>query len=177
MRLPRKSSNAPHNCATRLPGGPAVALERYNLSSEHNSIPPDTLLPRFLRNLADDPAHFGPRARWRGRAAHSCRLRQQPPLLGALASNLSIARSAHAAGSETLRVGLIGCGGRGDRSSGPSTSGRSACLADGAGGRLRRQAADELAEFAQHVPGQGRGHAGAVLHRLRRLSKRDQLRG
>jgi predicted dehydrogenase len=32
---------------------------------------------------------------------------------GALAANLSIARSAHAAGSDVLRVGLIGCGGRG----------------------------------------------------------------
>jgi predicted dehydrogenase len=32
---------------------------------------------------------------------------------GALAANLSIARAAHAAGSDTLRVGLIGCGGRG----------------------------------------------------------------
>ena len=32
---------------------------------------------------------------------------------GALAANLSIARGAHAAGSDVLRVGLIGCGGRG----------------------------------------------------------------
>ncbi len=32
---------------------------------------------------------------------------------GALAANLSIARSAHAAGSDVLKVGLIGCGGRG----------------------------------------------------------------
>jgi len=32
---------------------------------------------------------------------------------GALAANLSIARSAYAAGSDVLRVGLIGCGGRG----------------------------------------------------------------
>ena len=33
--------------------------------------------------------------------------------MAALAANLSIARSAHAAGSDVLRVGLIGCGGRG----------------------------------------------------------------
>ncbi len=32
---------------------------------------------------------------------------------GALAVNLSVARSAHAAGSDVLRLGLIGCGGRG----------------------------------------------------------------
>ncbi len=32
---------------------------------------------------------------------------------GALAANLSIARSAHAAGSDVLKLGLIGCGGRG----------------------------------------------------------------
>jgi len=32
---------------------------------------------------------------------------------GALAGGVSIARSAHAAGSDVLRVGLIGCGGRG----------------------------------------------------------------
>jgi len=32
---------------------------------------------------------------------------------GAAATTLSLARSAHAAGSETLRVGLVGCGGRG----------------------------------------------------------------
>jgi predicted dehydrogenase len=32
---------------------------------------------------------------------------------GALAAKLSIARNAHAAGSDLLRVGLIGCGGRG----------------------------------------------------------------
>jgi len=32
---------------------------------------------------------------------------------GALAGGLSIGRSAHAAGSDTLKVGLVGCGGRG----------------------------------------------------------------
>ena len=32
---------------------------------------------------------------------------------GALASGLLVSRSAHAAGSDTLKVGLIGCGGRG----------------------------------------------------------------
>src|SRR5438132_14015787 len=32
---------------------------------------------------------------------------------GALASELSVARSAHAAGNDVIRVGLIGCGGRG----------------------------------------------------------------
>ncbi|MCE9604795.1 MAG: Gfo/Idh/MocA family oxidoreductase [Planctomycetia bacterium] len=32
---------------------------------------------------------------------------------GAIASELSIARSAHAAGSDVLKVGLVGCGGRG----------------------------------------------------------------
>jgi len=34
-------------------------------------------------------------------------------MTGALASQLSIARSAHAAGDDVLRVGLVGCGGRG----------------------------------------------------------------
>jgi len=33
---------------------------------------------------------------------------------GALAANLSISRAAHAAGSDVLRVGLVGCGGRGN---------------------------------------------------------------
>jgi len=32
---------------------------------------------------------------------------------GAIAANLTVARSAHAAGSDVLKVGLIGCGGRG----------------------------------------------------------------
>ena len=32
---------------------------------------------------------------------------------GALAGSLSIARSAHAAGDDTLKIALIGCGGRG----------------------------------------------------------------
>jgi len=32
---------------------------------------------------------------------------------GAVAANLSIARSAHAAGSDVLKIGLVGCGGRG----------------------------------------------------------------
>ncbi len=32
---------------------------------------------------------------------------------GAAAGSLSLARSAHAAGSDVLRIGLIGCGGRG----------------------------------------------------------------
>ncbi|MBN8627809.1 MAG: Gfo/Idh/MocA family oxidoreductase, partial [Planctomycetes bacterium] len=32
---------------------------------------------------------------------------------GAVAGSLSIARSAHAAGSDVLKVGLVGCGGRG----------------------------------------------------------------
>ena len=32
---------------------------------------------------------------------------------GALAGSLAIGRSAHAAGSDALKVGLIGCGGRG----------------------------------------------------------------
>ena len=41
-------------------------------------------------------------------------LQQSGALLGsALAAGLPIARSAHAAGSDILRVGLIGCGGRG----------------------------------------------------------------
>lgn len=34
-------------------------------------------------------------------------------LSGVLASNLGIARSAHAAGDDTIRIGLVGCGGRG----------------------------------------------------------------
>ena len=34
-------------------------------------------------------------------------------LAGAAATNLLISRSAHAAGSETSKIGLIGCGGRG----------------------------------------------------------------
>ncbi|MGC3969364.1 MAG: twin-arginine translocation signal domain-containing protein [Pirellulales bacterium] len=32
---------------------------------------------------------------------------------GAVAGSLSIARSAHAAGSDVLKIGLVGCGGRG----------------------------------------------------------------
>ncbi|MBN2291262.1 MAG: twin-arginine translocation signal domain-containing protein [Pirellulales bacterium] len=32
---------------------------------------------------------------------------------GSLAANLSIARSAHAAGDETVKIAFIGCGGRG----------------------------------------------------------------
>jgi predicted dehydrogenase len=37
---------------------------------------------------------------------------------GALASGLSVARGAHAAGSDLLRIGLIGCGGRGTGAAG-----------------------------------------------------------
>ena len=32
---------------------------------------------------------------------------------GALAGSLSVARSAHAAGDDTIKIALIGCGGRG----------------------------------------------------------------
>ncbi|MFQ5983271.1 MAG: gfo/Idh/MocA family oxidoreductase, partial [Woeseiaceae bacterium] len=34
---------------------------------------------------------------------------------GSLASGLTIARSAHAAGSDLIKVGLVGCGGRGTK--------------------------------------------------------------
>ena len=37
---------------------------------------------------------------------------------GALLGGLSLARSAHAAGSDLLKVGLIGCGGRGSGAAG-----------------------------------------------------------
>lgn len=37
---------------------------------------------------------------------------------GAVASQLSVARSAHAAGDDVLRVGLVGCGGRGSGAAG-----------------------------------------------------------
>ena len=37
---------------------------------------------------------------------------------GALVGTLPIARSAHAAGSDTIRLGLIGCGGRGTGAAG-----------------------------------------------------------
>ena len=36
-------------------------------------------------------------------------------LSGVAASNLSICRSAHARGIDTIKVGMIGCGGRGAR--------------------------------------------------------------
>ena len=48
---------------------------------------------------------------------HSSRrdfLKTSSAALGAaVAANLSVGRSAHAAGSDILKVGLIGCGGRG----------------------------------------------------------------
>ena len=41
---------------------------------------------------------------------------------GALASTLGIARSAHAAGDETIKLALIGCGGRGTGACGQALS-------------------------------------------------------
>src|SRR2546421_10851904 len=41
---------------------------------------------------------------------------------GTLLSGLSIERSAHAAGDDTLRIALIGGGGRGSRAGGPALS-------------------------------------------------------
>ena len=40
-------------------------------------------------------------------------LKQSGVLAGSAMAGLAISRSAHAAGSDTLKVGLIGCGGRG----------------------------------------------------------------
>ena len=59
---------------------------------------------------------------------------------GALAGGLSLSRSAHAAGGDTLRIGLIGCGGRGTGAAVNALNADSNCklvaLADAFGDRL-----------------------------------------
>src|SRR5688500_4396433 len=42
--------------------------------------------------------------------------------VGAVAGSLSVARTAHAAGSDEIKVGLIGCGGRGSGAAGDTLS-------------------------------------------------------
>ena len=60
---------------------------------------------------------------------------------GALAGSLGLARSAHAAGSDTLKVGLIGCGGRGTGAAAqaaraPTATSSSSAMADAFADRL-----------------------------------------
>lgn len=80
---------------------------------------------------------------------------------GALAGGLSLNRSAHAAGSDTLKIGLIGCGGRGTGAAinalGADTNCKLVALADAFGDRLtgsldaiKKQAADQVAVDPDH---------------------------
>ncbi len=68
----------------------------------------------------------------------------------AIAANLGIARTAHAAGSDEIKVGLVGCGGRGTGAAGQalSTEGKVkiVAMADAFGDRLNG-AANQLKKF------------------------------
>ena len=80
---------------------------------------------------------------------------------GAAAGSLTLARSAHAAGSDVLRIGLIGCGGRGGGAAadalGADANTRLVAMADAFGDRLqstlgglKRRFNDRVAVDAQH---------------------------
>lgn len=69
---------------------------------------------------------------------------------GAVAGTLDISRSAHAAGSDTIKIGLIGCGGRG--------TGAAAQAMNTKGGEVRLVALADA--FADRVQGAHRGLKG-----------------
>ncbi len=80
---------------------------------------------------------------------------------GALAANLLVARGAHAAGSDVLKLGLIGCGGRGSGAVGNAFAAdphlKLTALADtfadrlqGSLERIRKESPDRVAVDADH---------------------------
>ncbi|MGA2034663.1 MAG: Gfo/Idh/MocA family oxidoreductase [Thermoguttaceae bacterium] len=74
---------------------------------------------------------------------------------GALAGSLAIGRSAHAAGSDLLRVGLVGCGGRGSGAAanalGADRNTKLVAMADAFSDRLQGSLAGLKKEFAAQV--------------------------
>ncbi len=74
---------------------------------------------------------------------------------GAAAGSLSLARSAHAAGSDVLRIGLIGCGGRGGGAAanalGADANTRLVALADAFSDRLQSTLGSLKREFNERV--------------------------
>ena len=74
---------------------------------------------------------------------------------GMLAGGLSVARSAHAAGDETLKIGLIGCGGRGTGAAGNALSAdkntKLVAMADAFEDRLKSSLANLKNGFADRV--------------------------
>ena len=100
----------------------------------------------------------------------------QPWPAGVLAGGLSIGRSAHAAGSDVLKVGLIGCGGRGTGAAGnaltadPNT--KLVAMADAFADRLE----GSLTAPARAVRRPHRRGRTTLLRRLRRLPEADRER-
>jgi predicted dehydrogenase len=75
---------------------------------------------------------------------------------GALAGSLSIARGAHAAGSDVLRIGLVGCGGRGtgaaENALGADKNCKLVAMADAFNDRVQNSLATlKKGEFAEKV--------------------------
>ena len=77
---------------------------------------------------------------------------------GRLAGGLSIARGAHAAGDDLLKIGLIGCGGRGSGAAvnalGADKNCKLVAMADAFADRLDEQA---LTAITKSMPGQSGG--------------------
>ena len=78
--------------------------------------------------------------------------------------------------TQTLRVGLIGCGGRGTGAAVNALQGGCQRASDGHGRPVRRFAADEPGAAAQGIAGQGPRRARAVLPGIRRLPEADRQR-
>ena len=95
---------------------------------------------------------------------------------GALAAGLSIARSAHAAGDDTIKIALIGCGGRGTGAANNALRTKGNVKLDRDGRRLRRSAGREPQRSEGREARSDRRPQGAAIRRFRCLSKGDRCR-
>ena len=78
---------------------------------------------------------------------------------GSLAATLGTARSVHAAGSDVIRIGLIGCGGRGSGAAG------NALKAGKEGGDLKRELLAD-AEMRRYLSAQEIDNLWDIKHHL-----------
>ncbi len=94
----------------------------------------------------------------------------------ALAGSLAIARGAHAAGSDVIKVGLIGCGGRGSGAAANAMNAgkdvRLVAVAD----LFEERVKDAVPRLKKMYPEQATVDDAALLRRLRRLREGDPER-
>ena len=93
---------------------------------------------------------------------------------GALAGSLSIGRSAHAAGSDLLKIGLVGCGGRGTGAAvnalGADKNCKLVAMADVFSDRLQ----SSLESIKKEFPDKVAVAAGSLLRGIRRRQEADR---